>query len=316
MLGLPVAVLVSAAALIFAAGAAADVVSIGVYSRRENPSRAQIGGSVRVGYRSPGVGASGGSFSPSRSSSSSASGPPAIGGASSGVQGVSMLSSGAAILRDSTPLGAGSFWMSVNGQRCIYAPNTNGTCFNVAPGAGGPGARPIDPRALAQAAAQRLPLLPGAIVASPSRQATGLTGAPSWFWLDPAPGTEPLTVGAGGEHVTVTAVPSKVVWGFGDGEQVDGGAGRPWGVRAGSRGSVQHRYRTRCLPGDQGHDPYVLSSCTASGYRVQASVEWTISFVAAGPIATAGGLPPRTTSTTIAYPVNEVRGFLTSGGAR
>jgi hypothetical protein len=158
--------------------------------------------------------------------------------------------------------------------------------------------------------------LPGEVVASPSRQAAGLTGAPSWFWLDPAPGTEPLTVAQGGERVTVTAVPSKVTWAFGDGDEVDGGPGRPYGERGEQQGSVRHRYRTRCLPGDQGRDPYVLASCTATGYTVEATVEWTISFEAVGPIATAGTLPPRTTATTIAYPVSEVRGFLASDGAR
>lgn len=236
-----------------------------------------------------------------------------MGGAAS-TQGVETLPSNAPILRNAAPLGPGSFWMNVNGQRCIYTPNANGTCFNVAPGAAGPGAQPIDPRVLAEAAAQRLSLLPGQIVASPSSRTAGLTGAPSWFWLAPAPATESLTVTGGGERVTVTAVPSRVVWAFGDGGQVDGGPGHPYARRA-AAGSIQHVYRTRCLPGDQGHDPYVLASCTAEGYQVGAGVDWTISFQAMGPIATTGALPPRTTSTGIAYPVDEVRSFLTRTGA-
>lgn len=142
-----------------------------------------------------------------------------------------------------------------------------------------------------------------------------MTGAPSWFWLAPAPATESLTVTGGGERVTVTAVPSRVVWTFGDGGQVDGGPGRPYARRAAGAGSIQHVYRTRCLPGDQGHDPYVLASCTTDGYQIGAGVEWTISFQAAGPIATSGTLPPRTTSTEIAYPVDEVRSFLIHTGA-
>lgn len=298
-----------------ACSAAARTISIGAYSQIDSPSHASIGGSVHVADRSPAArGRAGSSTSPS-SSISASSGPPSIGSAVDGVQGVETLPSNAAILRDATPLGAGSFWMSVNGQRCIYAPATNGTCFNVAPGAAGPGARPIDPRVLAAAAAQRLALMPGRIVVSPSSQTAGLTGAPSWFWLAPAPSAESLTVSGGGERVTVTAVPSRVLWAFGDGEQVDGGPGHPYGRRAARVGSVQHTYTTRCLPGDQGHDPYVLSSCTSDGYQVGAGVGWTISFQAAGPIATAGGLPPRTTSTGIAYPVDEVRGFLARDGA-
>lgn len=309
--GFLVVVVVLAAA---ACSAAARTISIGAYSQIDSPSRAHIGGSVQVAYRSPAApGRAGLSRSPT-SSDTASSAPPSMGGAAS-TQGVETLPSNAPILRNAAPLGPGTVWMNVNGQRCIYTPNANGTCFNVAPGAAGPGTPPIDPRVLAEAAAQRLSLLPGQIVASPSSRTTGLTGAPSWFWLAPAPATESLTVTGGGERVTVTAVPSRVVWAFGDGGQVDGGPGRPYARRAGGVGSIQHVYRTRCLPGDQGHDPYVVASCTAAGYQVGAGVEWTIGFQAAGPIATAGALPPRTTSTGIAYPVDEVRSFLTRNGA-
>jgi hypothetical protein len=308
-----IAVLAVAVTLAIADTAFADVVSIGVYSRREDPSRASIGGSVHVRYKSGGSPGLAARPHPATASSGVAvSAPPSMGGAAN-TQGVETLPSNAPILRKAAPLGPGTFWMNVNGQRCIYTPNANGTCFNVAPGAAGPRAAPIDPRVLAEAAAQRLSLLPGQIVASPSSRTTGLTGAPSWFWLAPAPATESLTVSGGGERVTVTAVPSQVVWAFGDGGQVDGGPGRPYARRA-AAGSIQHVYRTRCLPGDQGHDPYVLASCTANGYQVGAGVEWTIGFQAAGPIVTAGTLPLRTTSTGIAYPVDEVRSFLTRNG--
>jgi hypothetical protein len=317
MRGAAASALVLASVLATAAcTATARTISIGTYSQADSPSRASIGASVHAVYRSPaGQGRMGSSTPASASLRSDSSTPPAIGGAVDNVAGIETLPRSAPILRDATPLGPGSFWMNVNGQRCIYAPSTNGTCFNVAPGAAGPGARPIDPRVLAAAAARRLSLLPGQIVASPSRQTAGLTGAPSWFWLDPAPASESLTVSGGGEQVTVTAVPSRVRWAFGDGEGVDGGPGRPYARRATRAGSIQHVYRTRCLPGDQGHDPYVLASCNSGGYQVGAGVEWTISFQAAGPIATAGVLPSRTTSTGIAYPVGEVRGFLSAGGA-
>jgi hypothetical protein len=310
-----IAVLAVAVTLTIADAAFADLISIGVYSRREDPSRASIGGSVHVSYQSGGIpGSAGRSHSATASPGAAVGTPPSMSGAAS-TQGVETLPSNAPILRNATPLGPGTFWMNVNGQRCIYTPNANGTCFNVAPGAAGPRAGPIDPRVLAAAAAQRLTLSSGRIVASPSSRTTGLTGAPSWFWLDPAPATESLTVSGGAERVTVTAVPSSVRWTFGDGEQVDSGPGHPYARRAAGAGSIQHVYRTRCLPGDQGHDPYVLASCTADGYQVGAGVEWTISFQATGPIATSGTLPPRTTSTGIAYPVDEVRSFLTSAGA-
>jgi len=297
---------------------AAYALNVGFYSQQLDRGHARIGGSVGVSERGSGSPASSGgpSAAPVRTPAPSVSGPPSVGGTGTPLQGVRTLPSNAAILRNPSPLGAGSFWFTANGQRCAYSAKSNGVCFNVATGAPGPrGAPRVDPRVLAQLAAQRLTLSPGQIVASPSSRTTGLTGAPSWFWLAPAPATESLTVTGGGERVTVTAVPSSVVWTFGDGGQVDGGSGRPYGNRTAGAGSIQHVYGTRCLPGDQGHDPYVLSSCTADGYQVGAGVEWTISFQAAGPIATAGGLAPRTTSTGIAYPVDEVRSFLISGGA-
>jgi hypothetical protein len=80
--------------------------------------------------------------------------------------------------------------------------------------------------------------------------------------------------------------------------------------------AVLHAYETRCLPGDQGRNPYVLASCGSTGYRVEAIVVWRISFTATGPIDASGGLPTRTTETSAAYPVSEARGFLVSGASR
>ena len=65
----------------------------------------------------------------------------------------------------------------------------------------------------------------------------------------------------GGETVTVTADPSAISWSFGDSGSTTGGsrasriAQRPW-----RPGRSPHVYQTRCLPGDQGHDPYVLAT--------------------------------------------------------
>lgn len=291
--------LVLATVLVATSSSAAQAAAIGirVYSQRSSPSRASIGGSVQVGSRAPGRSEPSVPVAPSS--------PPGTGTSYTP-------SSGSADV-------VGNF-RDVGRVPCA-TPTAVGTCYRV-PGPAGRGPRgggggpPIDPQVLAQLAADRLALLPGSIDVSPSREVEGLTGAPSWFWLDPAPTTESVTIAQGPESVTVTAVPSSVEWAFGDGEKVDAGAGRPYGERAEGRGSVRHRYRTRCLPGDQGRDPYVLASCTPTGYAVEASIEWTISFEAVGPITTAGGLPPRTTATTIDYPVGEVRGFLTRGSAR
>jgi len=72
-------------------------------------------------------------------------------------------------------------------------------------------------------------------------------------------------------------------------------------------------YGTRCLPGDQGRNPYVLASCGANGYSVQAVVSWRVSYQASGPVASGGGLPTRTTETSALYPVSEARAFLVTG---
>jgi hypothetical protein len=153
--------------------------------------------------------------------------------------------------------------------------------------------------------------LPGRIRTSP--QAAGLTGAVSWFWLDPGPRVEELTVTLAGETVNVTAEPSVIEWRFGDGAEVRGGPGVPYRSGPPPAGAIVHVYETRCLPGDQGRNPYVLASCGSAGYRLEAVVLWRISYVASGPIDASGTLPARTTAAETPYPVSESRGFLVPG---
>jgi hypothetical protein len=172
----------------------------------------------------------------------------------------------------------------------------------------------VDPAVLAAGAAKRLALGPGRIEVSPSVQTRGLTGAASWFWLDPSPGVRSLSVSVGGERVTVTARAKAVRWVFGDGSSLTGGPGVAYRSDDAPDGAVRHDYETRCLPGDRGHDPYVLSSCGSSGYTVTAELEWEISYDASGPVSESGSLPSRTTATSVSYPVSEARGFLTDGG--
>ena len=145
---------------------------------------------------------------------------------------------------------------------------------------------------------------------------TGLTGTDSWFWLAPAPRVEELTVRLAGEAVTVRAEPDAVKWRFGDRIDLIGGSGQPYRAGPPPAGAVLHLYETRCLPGDQGRNPYVLGSCGSSGYGVEAVVAWRISYSASGPIEASGALPTRTTATSIAYPVSEARGFLVPGAGR
>ena len=111
--------------------------------------------------------------------------------------------------------------------------------------------------------------------------------------------------------MVVSAEASQIDWSFGDGATLDAGPGVAYEDGAAPAGAVTHVYQTRCLPGDQGHDPYVLASCGADGYVVSASTTWAISFNASGPVSESGQLPSQTSESQLVYPVSEVRAFLT-----
>jgi hypothetical protein len=218
----------------------------------------------------------------------------------------------ASIFKSAQPAGPGSFWYSDgSGHVCMYAPSSVLPCFTVTGGGAGSVA-PLSPGAIAAHVADRLALGPGEIKASPAN--AGLTGALSWFWLEPAPRIEQLSVSLAREDVTVTATP-QISWRFGDGVSLDGGPGVPYEAGAVPPDAITHLYQTRCLPGDQGRDPYVLGSCGSDGYALAAVVTWQISYRAAGPIAASGALPARTTISTVAYPVSEARAFLVGGSS-
>jgi hypothetical protein len=215
------------------------------------------------------------------------------------------------ILKSAQPVGPGSFWYSDGaGHVCMYAPSSILPCFTITSPASAP--VPLSPATIAAQVADRLSLSPGEIKASPTN--AGLTGATSWFWLDPAPRTQQLSISLAGEDVTVTATP-QISWRFGDGASLDGGPGVPYQPGAVPPDAITHLYQTRCLPDDQGHDPYVLPSCSNDGYDVAAVVTWQIAYRATGPIAASGALPTRTTTSTIAYPVSEARAFLVGGSS-
>lgn len=222
------------------------------------------------------------------------------------------IASSAAVLRNPQPAGPQSFWYTDGGgHQCMYAPNSVLPCFTVV----GPGATAaaggLNPAAIAASVADRTVLVPGRVEASPSRG--GLAGADSWFWLNPTPQRRSLSVTLAGESVTVTADPS-VEWRFGDGSSLNGGPGVPYQPGLAPAGAVEHVYQTRCLPGDQGRDPYVLASCGDTGYGVEALVVWRISYQAFGAVATSGTLPTRTTASSSVYPVSEARAFLVPAG--
>jgi hypothetical protein len=286
---------------------------VGAYSQEEQPHRAQIGAHIDVSAARAGQ---------ARDQGATAATTQQVvvtvktrGGAASNLPPpFPPLSTSSPILQDQHPFGPGSFWYTdAAGHACQYVPNSVTPCFTlVGPGSNN-GAGSLSPSAVAQSLSQRVELAPGEIKTSPTR--AGLTGAQSWFWLDPAPRRQSLSISLAGETVNVIADPT-VEWRFGDGGSLDAGPGVPYQAAAAPADAITHVYATRCLPGDQGHDPYVLASCGQDGYAVAALVVWRISYSAAGPIAASGSLPSRTTETSTAYPVSESRAFLVSGGGQ
>jgi hypothetical protein len=292
------------ATLATAPATASGSVSIHEYSQAMPEGRAQAGGSITVsGHRG------GGSGPPS-----SYGGRENVAAGSSGSQGPELR----VVNYPTEPRGPGSYWyFNEKLHECIALAGGQSECLEEGGAAQAP-ARPgrpaINPEAIAVTVSDRLNLEVGKIAASPSAHVNGLTGAASWFWLEPPPAARSLSLSLRGEQVTVSATAKAVQWSFGDGSQLVGDAGVAYRPGPAPAGAVRHVYETRCLPGDRGHDPNVSSGCGAQGYQVQAGVEWAISYQASGLVTTSGSLPSRATSTSIAYPVSEVRAFLTRSG--
>ena len=305
--------------MVLVASAAADPgkkdppveIKLGYYSQQIDRGRARIGVSVEVERNTPAR-----NGQPASRQPSGAVRIPTKGGAVDDLpEPYPALPADSALAQNPQPFGPGSFWYPVGpGRVCIYYPDSVLPCYTLVGPGGAPGGPALDPGAIAASVADRLPLSPGRIHRSPN--VTGLTGTDSWFWLEPAPRAQELTVTLAGETVTVMAEPGAVGWRFGDGADRSGGPGRPYRPGTPPEGAIVHTYETRCLPGDQGRNPYVLGSCGSTGYGVEAVVAWRISFTATGPVEASGTLPTRTTATSIVYPVSEARGFLIPGTAR
>ncbi len=302
-----------AASMIWTATACADSIHIGAISNQKSPSEASAGGSINVSSRTPAR--SGTPGSPEGASEGTDS---QAGQGSSGEPAFPTISSSSPRYRNPRPYGPGSFWYEAEGgHQCAYLPASNGVCFTVVqPEAGQPAQPPINPAAIAAGLASQMSLQAGNIDVSPSAHAAGLTGAASWFWLEPAPVGQSLSLALRGEHVTVTAAVSGIQWSFGDGVSLPGGPGVPYSLGPAPSGAVRHVYQTRCLPGDRGRDPNVLSGCTSAGYQPQAAVNWGITYQATGPVPAGGALPSRSTETSVTYPVSEARAFLTEADGR
>ncbi len=281
----------AALALVAFSSTARASIAIGRYSQQVTSSRAEAGASVHVSSQRPGAPGDSEAMTPAAPAAYSYSpSAPASGESSSGTTAPGALTC--------------ATW---NRPPCMLPPAA--APARPAVGASQP---PVSPAALATAAAGRISLSTGGIQASPSVKADGLTGAASWFWLSPAPAARSVSVSARGEQVTVSASVASVRWSFGDGASLLAGSGVPYRPGSVPAGAVRHVYQTRCLPGDQGHDPNVLSSCGPDGYMVEAVVQWAIGYTASGPVTGGGSLPSRSTTTSIAYPVSEARAFLTT----
>ena len=279
------------------------VINVGGFSNQSVTGQAAAGAEISVsqsGSQSADTGSGSG-----QTSSAGGSAPPA-----DQVE-VPTLSSGSSLLQNPAPAGPGTLWyQGPGGESCIYIPDASPDCYVVvtAGGAAGP-----DVAGMASNLAGELDLGLGGIDASPPAGSDGLTGAVAWFWLPDGAGGQQLSLTLDGETVIVTAEASQIDWGFGDGVTLDAGPGVAYQGGAVPADAVTHVYQTRCLPGDQGHDPYVLASCGANGYQITASATWAISFTATGPVAESGDLPSRTSTSQLVYPVSEVRSFLNGG---
>lgn len=292
--------ILGAAALAFTSLAAAEPpsVRIGVYSQKASAGKVAVGAEIQVAAERPGRGPTA-PTSDSRTEETEGPTWPVI-------------ASGSPLLSDQEPLGAGTFWYSLGpGRVCVYLPDGTSPCYIVVT-PGEPGRAAVDPAAIAAGVVDRLELASGQIRTSP--RAKGLTGAASWFWLDPPPDAATLTVVLGGERVTVTAEP-EVEWRFGDGGGFAGSAGVPYRPGPLPAEAVTYVYGTRCLPGDRDRNPYVLASCGQDGYEVEAVVGWRISYQASGPVEESGTLPTRATETSVVYAVSEARAFLVGRGS-
>jgi hypothetical protein len=118
----------------------------------------------------------------------------------------------------------------------------------------------------------------------------GLANLDSYFWIS-GPFTQSVTATAGPNQVTVDATATAYEWRFGDGSAplVTGVPGRPWPARS----EIAHAYRQ------------------LGRYPIQVTVRWQGQFrVNSGPPQLVPG-PPVVRSSTVTYPVRELRTVLT-----
>jgi hypothetical protein len=182
------------------------------------------------------------------------------------------------------------------GQTGFYTYDANGAPLGIVCVGNGanpsPGAPALSPLELAQqaSAAQPWPVLQFGI-----NPTTGLTGLPSWFWLNGNPQMPDATASAGPLTVRVHAMLIDVVWRFGDGGGLSSGAniGQP------SSGGVEHVYQT---------DTFGRSG----GYTLSALMRYQVTYsVNSGPLNVLG-VKARPIVTT--YQINQLQPQAVSAG--
>jgi hypothetical protein len=144
------------------------------------------------------------------------------------------------------------------------------------PAAGGP-----TPGEVARMAVERMNLRAITIGIAPEPGGVGVTGMPTWLWIDgPGPATfGPITetATAGGVRVTATAEVHRIVWNMGDGTEV---------VCRSAVTPYESRYGTAASP-DCGHTYTRDSGNQPKGtYIVSATSEWVVQWEGAGQTGT------------------------------
>lgn len=157
----------------------------------------------------------------------------------------------------------------------------------------------VDPRVLAERAADQVPIPSTALAMNPTAEQGAVVNVATWLWVD-AGGWNPVNAqaSAGGVVVTATAAPRRVVWDMGNGDRVTcGGPGTPYDP---SRPSAEQS--TDCSY------TYRKSSARAEGgaYTVTATVVWEVSWTVTG-AAGGGSLGTAPRSQSVRLPVKEIQ---------
>jgi hypothetical protein len=130
------------------------------------------------------------------------------------------------------------------------------------------------------------------VVANP--EGIGLVGLDSWMWLDPAPRAVTVHEVEGATDYSITATPLSTQWDFGDGARVDLTGPAGYGLPYPQKSPVAHVF--------EAHDQI--------GYLVQASVTYTVTWMAITAGKIAGPFPMGTfvqAASSLVYPVEQAQ---------